>query len=130
MSAMPPLGSAVASNQAPKSPRLPSPLSRFRFQLSAFRFSPPLAAFALPLLLVGCAAPMGADRVATKAAYSQVDASALRTGEPSTETVSILHRYNLVELARKNPEEAVRKLHEKALATGERGLLFALAEMS
>ena len=82
------------------------------------------------LLLAGCAAPIGADRVTTRQAYAQVQANALRTGKPSGETVSILHRYGLDRLAARQPDEAVRQLHQKAVATGERDLLFALAELS
>jgi len=86
----------------------------------------PLAA----LLFAGCASPMGADKVNTREAYEQVQANALRTGKPSADTVSLLHRYNLDRLAERQPDEAVRQLHQKALATGERDLLFALTEMS
>jgi pimeloyl-ACP methyl ester carboxylesterase len=82
------------------------------------------------LLLAGCVAPIGADRVTTRQAYAQVQANALRTGKPSGETVSILHRYDLDRLAARQPDEAVRQLHQKAVVTGERDLLFALAEMS
>jgi len=89
-----------------------------------------LLAAALGILLAGCAAPIGADRVTTRQAYAQVEANALRTGKPGSDTVSILHRYGLDLLAARQPDEAVRQLHQKALATGERDLLFALAEMS
>jgi len=85
---------------------------------------------ALGILLAGCAAPIGADRVTTRQAYAQVEGNALRTGEPSADTASILHRFSLDELAVRHPDEAVRQLHAKAVATGERDLLFALAEMS
>jgi pimeloyl-ACP methyl ester carboxylesterase len=84
----------------------------------------------LVLLLAGCVAPIGADKVATRQAYAQVEANALRTGKPSADTVSLLHRFDLDRLAARQPDEAVRLLHQKALATGERDLLFALAEMS
>jgi len=84
----------------------------------------------LALFLAGCAAPIGADRVTTREAYAQVEANALRSGKPSAETVSILHRYKLDHMAARQPDEAVRLLHEKAVATGERDLLFALAELS
>ena len=63
-------------------------------------------------------------------AYAQVEANALRTGKPSAATVAILHRYDLDRLAARQPDEAVRQLHQKALATGDRDLLFALAELS
>jgi pimeloyl-ACP methyl ester carboxylesterase len=84
----------------------------------------------LILLLAGCTAPIGADRVNMQQAYEQVNASALRTGKPGPDTVSILHRFDLDRLAESQPDEAVRQLHQKALATGERSLLFALAETS
>jgi hypothetical protein len=44
--------------------------------------------------------------------------------------VSLLHRFDLDRLALQHPDEAVRQLHQKALATGERAILFALAELS
>jgi len=84
----------------------------------------------LVLLLTGCAAPIGAERVSTKEAYAQVETTALRTGKPSPATVAILYRYDLDRLADKQPDEAVRRLNQKAVATGERDLLFALAELS
>jgi pimeloyl-ACP methyl ester carboxylesterase len=81
-------------------------------------------------LLAGCVNPIGADRVGTRQAYDQVDANALRTGKPSANTASLLHRYDLVRLASRHPDEAVKALHQKALATGDRDALFALAELS
>jgi pimeloyl-ACP methyl ester carboxylesterase len=82
------------------------------------------------LLLAGCAAPIGANRVTARQAYSQVEANALRTGKPGPYTVSILHRYDLERLAADRPDEAVRELHEKAVASGDRDVLFGLAELS
>lgn len=86
---------------------------------------------ALPtLLLGGCTAPIGARLVSTREAYAQVEANALRSGKPSANTTTVLHRYELDRLAKHQPDEAVRQLHQQALATGERDLLFALAELS
>jgi pimeloyl-ACP methyl ester carboxylesterase len=82
------------------------------------------------LLLAGCVAPIGADRVTARQVYAQVEANALRTGKPSAETVAILHRYDLDRVAARQPDDAVRQLHHKALAIGDRDMLFALAEMS
>src|SRR5437879_1771380 len=42
------------------------------------------------LLLFGCTAPIGAERVSARQAYGQVDANALRTRRPSADTVAIL----------------------------------------
>lgn len=105
------------------------------FRISfGFRISPicclSLVLALATLLLSGCTAPIGADRVTTREAYSQVEANALRTAKPSADTVSLLHRYDLDRLVASQPDEAVRQLHQKALDTGERDLLFALAEMS
>ena len=85
---------------------------------------------ALCLFLAGCTAPIGADRVTTQQAYAQVDNNALRSGKPSPKTVELLHRYGLDQLAVSQPDAAVRQLHQTALATGDRELLFALSEMS
>jgi len=96
-------------------------------------FNPALTVLAVSLvgaLLAGCTAPIGADRVTTREAYAQVEANALRSGKPSADTVAILHRFDLDRLAASHPDEAVRQLHQKALASGERNLLFALAELS
>ena len=78
-----------------KSSRRPHPERAF---VSATPFAGLTLALAA-LLLAGCVAPIGADRVPTQQAYAQVDANALRTGKPSAETISILHRYDLARLA-------------------------------
>lgn len=85
---------------------------------------------ALALAAGGCLAPIRADRVTTRQAYAQVEANALRTGKSSAETTSILHRLDLADLAEDHPDLAVQRLHPRAAATGERNLLFALAELS
>jgi pimeloyl-ACP methyl ester carboxylesterase len=90
-----------------------------------------VAVLLLLIIAAGCATrPVGADRVTTRTAYEQVDQNAINSGKPSTATVSLLHRYNLDALAAKHADEAVRKLHELAVETGDRDLLFALAELS
>lgn len=79
----------------------------------------------------GCATrPFGADRVTTRKSYNQVEHNAINSGKPSAATKSLLHRYNLDELAATRADEAVRKLHPIAVSTGDRDLLFALAELS
>ncbi len=97
-----------------------------RFSVFLAGLFPALAA----VFLAGCTAPIGADRVSMREASSQVEGNALRSGKPSATTVAILHRYELDGMAARQPDEAVRQLHQKALVTGERDLLFALAEMS
>ncbi len=86
---------------------------------------------ALAVVGAGCASkPVGADPVSPRIAYAQVEANALSAARPSASTVSILHRYDLDKLAVGHPDEAVCKLHELALATGDRDVLYALAELS
>ena len=84
----------------------------------------------LSLLLAGCTAPIGAKRSSTRAAYEQLERNALSPGELSANTLSLLHRYSLHQLFKDDPEEAVRQLHAKAVSTGERDILFSLAETS
>jgi len=97
----------------------------FQLGFAAFSFFTGLA-----LLLVGCQAPIGADRVSVREAYKQVAVNSLRSSTPSSDTESVLHRYGLGELAKERPDEAVVRLHEKAVATQDRDVLFALAELS
>lgn len=81
-------------------------------------------------LLGGCRARIGVTPASTRQAYAQVQANALSTGKLSSDTASILHRCGLDQLAARRPDEAVRQLHRKAVDTGDRNLLFALAELS
>ncbi len=111
------------NNESPGRP--PAELGFFKARLFAS-----LAVVLAALPYAGCVAPISADRVGTQQAYSQVDENALRTGKPSANTVSILHRYDLDLLAVHQPGEAVRQLHTRAVTTGERDLLFALSEVS
>ncbi len=74
-------------------------------------------------------APIGASRVSSRQAYAQVEETALRHGRPSAHTAVILHRYGLDGLESR-ADRLVERLHQKAVETGERDLLFALAEMS
>ncbi|MCU0772200.1 MAG: alpha/beta fold hydrolase [Verrucomicrobia bacterium] len=109
-------------------------LSDFAASLAhALQGFPPLPVSTVTLLvalLAGCTTPIGADKVTTRQAYAQVGESALLTGKPGADTVALLHRFDLDRLAARHPDEAVRLLHQKARDTGERDLLFALAEMS
>jgi pimeloyl-ACP methyl ester carboxylesterase len=99
-------------------------------QLKGLKELAGLAAVVATILLAGCVAPIGADRVSTRQAYAQVDSDALRTGNPSADTVAVLHRYDLDRLAKQQPDEAVRRLHKIAHENGGRDTLFALAELS
>ncbi len=89
-----------------------------------------LASVAGALLLAGCATPIGADRVSSREAYTQVEKNALSAGVPSADAAWIINRYGLAKLARERPDEAVRQLHAYALSTRDRDVLYALAELS
>ncbi|MCI0747201.1 MAG: hypothetical protein L0Y58_17495 [Verrucomicrobia subdivision 3 bacterium] len=85
----------------------------------------------LLLVLAGCAAaPIGADHVSTQASFAQVEENVLHAGKPSSFTIAVLHRYDLERLAAEEPEKAVSELYHRVLTTGDRNLLFALAELS
>src|SRR5215218_2688159 len=86
--------------------------------------------FACVMLVAGCATPIGADRVSSRRAYEQVDRNALNAGEPGADALWVIRRYGLEQLAREQPDEAVRQLHVHALRTGDRNILYALAELS
>src|ERR1017187_1621304 len=78
---------------------VPPPPSRFTPHASRFTSGICLSLALATLLLAGCIAPIGTDRVSTRLAYDQVDANALRTGKPSAQTISLLHRHGLSPLA-------------------------------
>lgn len=101
-------------------------------EIVRLRSLPCLACLISAAWLTGCASqpPIGADRVTTQLAYAQVEEHALRDGKPSSDSISILHRFDLDKVAVDHPDQVVRRLHEMAVATGERKLLFALSEMS
>jgi hypothetical protein len=83
------------------------------------------------LLLNGCSSPpIGADLAGPKGSQDQVEKSAVSSGELSANTLSLLHRYDLDRRAASEPREVLRKVHGTAVATGDRDLLFALAELS
>ena len=82
------------------------------------------------LLITGCTTPLGADRVSSRLAYAQVEKNAISGGVPSADAAWIIHRYGLTLLAKEQPDEAVRQLHEQALKTRDRDILYALAELS
>lgn len=82
-------------------------------------------------LLAGCVnMPIGADRMPVSEVYNQVEKSALGTHGLSASTTAWLNRYDLKTLAKEDPLAALGRLHAKALETDERGLLFALSELS
>jgi pimeloyl-ACP methyl ester carboxylesterase len=92
------------------------------------RVSALLAAVAL---LAGCVAiPVGVTRADPRTVHRNLTANALSVGEPSLDSRNALDRLNLVETYDSEPVQALAKLREVALASGENELYFALAELS
>ncbi len=81
------------------------------------------------LVLAGCTNPIGADRITSRQAQKQLNASALvgRLSEPSHQ---VLHRYDLKKPFARDPAATLQLLHERACVDPRRDLLYALAELS
>jgi hypothetical protein len=50
--------------------------------------------------------------------HDSIEENALRTGQPSPDTMARLHRLDLERLAARRPDEAVRQLHQHAHSGG------------
>src|SRR5262245_6907610 len=90
----------------------------------------PVLAGSLLALQSGCVDPIGADKAPPHAVYRQVNGNAVDVGRASLPTQLVLHRYNLTASFAKAPDHALQRIHQKALETRERNLLFALSELS
>jgi triacylglycerol esterase/lipase EstA (alpha/beta hydrolase family) len=80
--------------------------------------------------LPGCAQPISAVKTPPRAAYQHATANALGSGTCSSQTLLVLHRFDLKERFKKAPAQTLQYLHERALADNRSDLLFALAELS
>lgn len=78
----------------------------------------------------GCRAPVGADRSSPTLAYRQTHQNAVSQARPSRETMAVLHRFDQVERFAKSPDATLDLIQQKAVASRERGLLFALSELN
>jgi pimeloyl-ACP methyl ester carboxylesterase len=88
----------------------------------------------LPLLLLlasACATPVGVSVAKPRAIHRYLTQSALSADQPSTFSEIELRRYDLLKAFRHDPDAALARLHELALAQGlPPEALFALAELS
>jgi pimeloyl-ACP methyl ester carboxylesterase len=112
---------------------LPGTESRRRDQrrLGRFRLLPGLLLTVGVLMMNGCSSPpIGASLVGPKGSQGQVEKSAVTSGELSANTLSLLHRYDLDRRAASDPGAILSKIYATAVATGDRDLLFVLAELS
>jgi len=79
-------------------------------------------------LTAGCRAPIGVERTSMRAAYKQLNETAL-TLDMSDDSRLVLLRFDLVQSFRDEPDEALLQLHRRATEDDRRDLLFALAEL-
>jgi pimeloyl-ACP methyl ester carboxylesterase len=91
-----------------------------------------MATFALLLALfaVGCATPIGVDRVGAQKVRESLSRSALSGNQPSEFSRQVLHRADRYEAFRKAPRATLAELHTVLGSYHDDALLFALAELS
>jgi pimeloyl-ACP methyl ester carboxylesterase len=85
---------------------------------------------ALLLFTAGCATPMGADRSSPATVYRQIRGNVLADGQPSGITIEVLHRFDQKEVFKKTPDVTLQLLHQKAVESGDRDIIFALSELN
>jgi hypothetical protein len=85
----------------------------------------------LALLAGACATPVGVSTASPRTIHRYLTQSALSADRPSTFSMIELRRYDLMVTFEKDPDAALKRLHELALEAGlpSEGL-FALAELS
>jgi pimeloyl-ACP methyl ester carboxylesterase len=93
------------------------------------RFPQIICLFGL-LSLLGCAPPIGIQKVDSEESYRIATRSPLSGDENSNAAASILQRYDLTDEFIKSPGSALHHLHEQALKDDRRDILFALAELN
>ena len=80
--------------------------------------------------LVGCTPPIGVKRVSPEEAYQIATRSPLSGDENSNAAMTVIQRFDLVDLYQRDPGAALHQLHRHALNDDRRDLLFALAELN
>jgi pimeloyl-ACP methyl ester carboxylesterase len=125
------LQNAGAPSNAPKrAKRLGVRLSSAAFESA--RFLPILCAASAALLILssGCSTPIGAEKTSTARAYRQTHENAVSHDGPGVETRSVLTRFDQEKQFTKSPDATLLLIHQKAVESGERDLLFALSELN
>jgi len=84
----------------------------------------------LLLALAGCATPVGVNKLSHEKAYRKLTATVLSGEGLSEPTIQVLNRTGLGDLYRDDPAAAIADLHQRISPLRQKGLLFALAEMS
>ena len=87
------------------------------------------AVASLLLLAAACGPPINVRRVPPRTVSAELARSALNSNKESLFSENVLYRWNLTEQYKKDPEGALRTIHDKVLAgtAGGRAPLFALA---
>ena len=81
-------------------------------------------------MVMGCRAPIGADLASPRQAYLHLNRNALNSGDCSSETLQVLHRYDLELSFAKDPDGTLGLLQAKACTDDRRDLLYALCELN
>jgi pimeloyl-ACP methyl ester carboxylesterase len=83
-------------------------------------------------LLAACGPPVSVSRVSPRTVTEELTHSALNSDTPSFFSQNVLHRWNLAERFRRDPEGTLRRLNELVVEgdDGREPTLFALAELS
>ena len=82
------------------------------------------------IVLAGCTTPIGADKVSPRQAYLHLNQSAINSSKCSADTLLVLHRYNLDQAFKQNPDATLEKLQTIACTDDRRDVLYALSELS
>ncbi|HTY86113.1 MAG TPA: hypothetical protein VMB80_01500 [Candidatus Acidoferrum sp.] len=89
-----------------------------------------LAVMVLLGLAPGCVTPIGADKTSPRIVFQQVHGNELSSGQVSSETCAVLHRFDQDETFKQSPDATLQLLRRKAVETGESDLLYALSELN
>jgi pimeloyl-ACP methyl ester carboxylesterase len=82
------------------------------------------------LLLPACQAPIGATKTSPALVYREMHGDVIRDGNLSDSTRSVLRRIDQEDHYAANPDATLTALHQRALDTRDRDVLFALSELS
>ena len=83
-----------------------------------------------PLLISGCATPVGVEHVDIQAAYRLNNESALSAAQPSEASKMVLRRHGLLDRFDQDPTGVLAELHRGLSNTSDQDWLFALSELS
>lgn len=84
----------------------------------------------LLFLVSGCATPIGTREVGVKRTYEQINVTAIKEDTYSDASADVLHRFFLQDLFKKDPDKAIKILHDKACEDERRDLLYTLSELT